>query len=72
MKPIKLKLTFIEQNPYLISTKYGEVFSDTKNYYLDRKKSGQLNNLSNVWKTITVNLNASDGEYFNVYTNKIT
>nr|CAI5852430.1 unnamed protein product [Callosobruchus analis] len=46
-----------------INTKYEELMSSTKNYDL-RQKRGIFNGLGTVWKLITGNLDATDGQYF--------
>lgn len=53
-----------------VNVKYKEITADTKNY-ANRQRRRILNNIGSVWKTITGNLAASDGEYFNDCINKI-
>ncbi|XP_050518951.1 uncharacterized protein LOC126893054 [Diabrotica virgifera virgifera] len=45
--------------------------ADTKQYAF-REKRGLINGIGSIWKSITGNLDSSDGEYFNECTNKIT
>lgn len=53
-----------------VNVKYKEITADSKNY-ANRQRRRILNNIGSVWKTITGNLAASDGEYFNDCINKI-
>uniref|UniRef100_A0A6P7GY14 Uncharacterized protein LOC114348240 n=1 Tax=Diabrotica virgifera virgifera TaxID=50390 RepID=A0A6P7GY14_DIAVI len=50
--------------------KYKEISSDTVPYN-KRLKRGLVNGIGTIWKSITGNLDASDGEYFNKCINKI-
>lgn len=53
-----------------IDLKIQEIQMDTKPYFL-RQKRGLINGLGSVWKAITGNLDASDGEYYEASINKL-
>lgn len=53
-----------------ISLKFKEIFAGTRRY-TKRQKRGLINGIGAIWKSITGNLDASDGEYFNNCINKV-
>lgn len=68
---IQTHVSLLRQISQSINLKYREVNSETRNYAF-REKRGVFNGIGTVWKSITGNLDASDGEYFNECINKIT
>lgn len=70
-KEIQTHISLIRQISDSVSLKYKEIFADTMKYHF-RKRRGILNGLGTIWKSITGNLDASDGEYFNECINKVS
>lgn len=68
---VKTHISLLLQISRSINTKYNEIIRDT-NKYIYREKRGIFNGIGTVWKSITGNLDASDGEYYNDCINKIT
>lgn len=68
---IQTHVSLLKQISSSVNLKFSEIMADTKNYN-PRKKRGILNGIGTIWKSITGNLDASDGEYFNECINKIT
>nr|CAI5841178.1 unnamed protein product [Callosobruchus analis] len=60
---IQTHSSLLKQISNHVNTKYEELMLSTKNYDL-RQKRGIFNDLGTVWKLITGNLDATDGQYF--------
>lgn len=54
-----------------MNIKYSEIFADIKSYSSNRRKCGLTNGIGTIWKTVSGNLDASEGQYFNDCINKI-
>lgn len=67
---IQTHINLLSQISKSINLKYTELTSDTKRYNF-REKRGIFNGIGTVWKSITGNLDATDGEYFNECINKV-
>jgi len=67
---IKTHVSLLKQISNYVNTKYNELMLDTKDIKL-RYKRGLFNGIGTIWKTITGNLDASDGQYFNECIDKI-
>lgn len=70
-KDILTHVSLIKQISESVNLKYREIFADTMKYYY-RKRRGILNGLGTIWKSITGNLDASDGDYFNECINRVS
>nr|CAI5848062.1 unnamed protein product [Callosobruchus analis] len=68
---IQTHSSLLKQISNHVNTKYEELTLGTKNYDL-RQKRGIFNGLGTVWKLITGNLDATDGQYFSDCIDKIT
>lgn len=68
---IQTHVSLLNQIADSVSQKYREIMADTQSYKF-RTKRGIINGIGTIWKTITGNLDASDGEYFNDCIDKIT
>lgn len=64
-------VSLLKQISDSVSLKFKEIFAGTSKYN-NRQKRGVFNGIGTVWKSITGNLDASDGEYFNNCINKVT
>lgn len=75
MRPLKAEIqthiSLLRQIADSTSQKYRDIMTDTKRY-VPRTKRGLINGVGTVWKSITGNLDASDGEYFNDCIEKVT
>ena len=67
---IQTHVNLISQLSDSANLKYKEIMADTPNYY--RNKRGLINGVGTLWKTISGNLDASDGEYFNDCIEKVS
>ena len=63
---VKTHLSLLTQISKTIQSKFDEVFLDTKRY-----KRGILNGIGTIFKSITGNLDAEDGEYYSNCINKL-
>lgn len=63
---VQTHISLLEQLSNSLNLKFEEVFADTKRY-----KRGILNGIGTIWKAITGNLDASDGEFYSNCINKI-
>lgn len=63
---VKTHLSLLEQISKSIRTKFDEIYLDTKRY-----KRGILNGIGSIFKSITGNLDAEDGEYYSNCINKL-
>lgn len=61
---IQTHVSLLGQISDSVNIKYKEITSETQNYAY-RNKRGIFNGAGTIWKSITGNLDASDGEYFN-------
>jgi len=68
---VQTHISLLNQISDSVNLKYKEIISDTKNYAY-REKRGLVNGIGSIWKAITGNLDASDGEYFNDCIEKIS
>ena len=66
MSEVKTHLSLLEQISKTIRTKFDEIYLDTKRY-----KRGILNGIGTIFKSITGNLDAEDGEYYSNCINKL-
>lgn len=69
---VQTHISLLKQISDTVNLKYSEILADTKNYHTNRRKRGLINGLGSIWKSISGNLDASDGEYFNDCIDKIT
>lgn len=63
---VKVHISLLNQISNSIKSKFDEVFQDTKRY-----KRGILDGIGTIFKSITGNLDASDGEYYSNCINKL-
>lgn len=68
---VQTHVSLLTQISNAVNLKYTEIMADTRQYAF-RSKRGIFNGIGTVWKSITGNLDASDGEYFNECITKIT
>lgn len=68
---VQTHVSLLSQISDSIELKYNEIFAGTQKYN-SRRKRGILNGIGSIWKSITGNLDASDGEYYNDCINKIS
>lgn len=63
---VQTHVSLLTQISNTIELKYEEIMAGT-----DRQKRGLINGLGTIWKSITGNLDSTDGQYFNDCINKI-
>ncbi|KAJ8911126.1 hypothetical protein NQ315_003302 [Exocentrus adspersus] len=63
---VKTHISLLEQISESLNLKFEEVYADTKRY-----KRGVFNGIGTIFKSITGNLDSSDGEYYNDCINKL-
>lgn len=68
---IQTHISLLKQISNSVNLKYQEIMMDTPNYNI-RQKRGLINGIGTIWKTITGNLDSSDGEYFNDCIEKVS
>ena len=68
---VRTHVSLISQISTSVNEKYFEIMTNTRKY-IYREKRGIFNGIGTLWKSITGNLDASDGEYFNDCINKIS
>lgn len=68
---VQTHTSLLKQISDSVNLKYREIMSNTKNYAF-RQRRGLFNGIGTVWKTLTSNLDASDGEYFNDCIEKVS
>lgn len=68
---IQTHTSLLKQISDSVNLKYKEITADTKKYEF-RQRRGLFNGVGTVWKTLTGNLDASDGEYFNDCIEKVS
>lgn len=68
---IQTHVSLLNQISNSVNLKYSELIADTQKFNY-RKRRGIFNGIGSVWKSITGNLDASDGEYFNECINKVS
>jgi hypothetical protein len=62
----KVTVQFLDHITKRLDNKFSEILLETPG----RSKRGILNGLGSIWKTLTENLDASDGEYYDQCINK--
>lgn len=67
---VQTHFSLLNQISKQVNLKYEEIFAGTQQY-APRQKRGVFNGIGTVWKSITGNLDSSDGEYFNDCINKV-
>lgn len=67
---VQTHTSLLKQISNTVNLKYKEILASTKQYTF-RNKRGLINGAGTIWKTITGNLDASDGEYFNECIEKV-
>jgi hypothetical protein len=68
---IQTHVSLLKQIAESVKLKFKETTADTKRYNF-RTKRGLFNGVGTVWKSITGNLDASDGEYYNECIEKVS
>ena len=68
---IHTHVSLLRQISESVRLKFKEITADTKKYDF-RTKRGLFNGVGTIWKTITGNLDASDGEYYNECIEKVS
>ena len=63
---VQTHISLLNQLSESLQLKYEDLFADTKRY-----KRGILNGVGTIWKSITGNLDASDGEFYTECINKL-